>query len=82
MTYFNKYQPLCICLFVIRKSFIVKLLLIKVSGRYLVNLQGNINIELLPSKGVGEGLYLNFLLLKYIGVSFHFLLLQGGSDIG
>jgi len=30
-----------------RKSFIVKLLLIKVSGRHLVNLRSDINIELL-----------------------------------
>jgi len=46
MTYLSKYQPPYIRLFVTRKSFIVKLLLIKVSRRCLVNLRSNINIEL------------------------------------
>jgi len=49
MTYFSKHQPLYIRLFITRKSFIIKLLLIKVSGRRLINLQSNINIKLLPS---------------------------------
>jgi len=45
VTYLSKYQLFHIRLFVTRKSFIVKLLLIKVSGRRLVDLRSNINIE-------------------------------------
>ena len=48
VTYLSKYQLPFIRLFVTRKSFIVKLLLIKVSGHRLVNLQSDINIELPP----------------------------------
>ena len=45
MTYFNKHQLPYTHLFVVYKSFIFKLLLIKISGRRLVNLQSDINIK-------------------------------------
>jgi len=49
MTHLSKHQLFYIRLFIIRKSFIIKLLLIKVSRRRLVNLQSDINIKSPPS---------------------------------
>jgi hypothetical protein len=45
VTHLSKYQLFRTRLFVTRKSFIVKLLLIEVSGRRLVDLRSDIDIE-------------------------------------